>query len=274
MKQKVGAPALRPIPPPSRLPREGVRQGRRAHRGLRDAAHRRERALRRGTPDSVDRLDRAVPRERARVPAGPAAKGAHPVLLVNKSPYAGAATPSRGGARWRRSPTSSARSTCRRRRSGRSGRSAATGLLRQSYRNAVADLTSIGIPANRLGIMLSFLSQRASAAATDSSPPRPGTRSSSGRRSRRSRSQGSSGSARSSPGAGQSGTTRRWTRQAEGGLRLALGTAADALQRAPEARRRFDRSLTAGQIRSPHGTVCRAEGLGAVGAERSARSRR
>jgi hypothetical protein len=32
--------------------------------------------------------------------------------------------------------------------------------LRQSYRNAVTDLTSLGIPANRLGIMLSFLSQK------------------------------------------------------------------------------------------------------------------
>jgi len=33
-------------------------------------------------------------------------------------------------------------------------------LLRQSYRKSVMDFTSIGIPANRLGIMLSFLSEK------------------------------------------------------------------------------------------------------------------
>src|SRR5262249_35146075 len=33
-------------------------------------------------------------------------------------------------------------------------------LLRQSYRNTIAEMTSLGIPANRLGIMLSFLSHK------------------------------------------------------------------------------------------------------------------
>ena len=52
-----------------------VPEGRRAQRGLCDAARRRERALRRDDPDPLDRLDGAVPGERARVPAGPRGAG-------------------------------------------------------------------------------------------------------------------------------------------------------------------------------------------------------
>jgi hypothetical protein len=35
-------------------------------------------------------------------------------------------------------------------------------FVRQSYRSAITDLTSMGIPANRLGIMLSFPKRPAS----------------------------------------------------------------------------------------------------------------
>ncbi len=89
-----------------------------------------------------------------------AALGAHPVLLVNKSPYAGSAD----AVAWWQSvakvsdvvrevylPATNIWPL---------GPILGNRLLRESYRNAVLDLTSLGIPANRLGIMISFLSQK------------------------------------------------------------------------------------------------------------------
>src|SRR5438105_3024179 len=86
-----------------------------------------------------------------------AAQGAHPVLLVNKSPYTGSSE----AVAWWLSVANVAdivredylpATTI-----WRLGPILGSRLLRQSYRNAVLDFTSIGIPANRLGIMLSFL---------------------------------------------------------------------------------------------------------------------
>jgi hypothetical protein len=89
-----------------------------------------------------------------------AARGAHPVLLINKSPYSG----SSDAVAWWRSVSQVADIV-------REVYLPATNIwplgpvlgnryLRQSYRSAIADMTSLGIPANRLGIMLSFLSHR------------------------------------------------------------------------------------------------------------------
>ena len=89
-----------------------------------------------------------------------AAKGAHPVLLINKSPYAG----SSDAVAWWRSVSKVADIV-------REVYLPATNIwplgpilgnrfLRQSYRNAISDITSIGIPANRVGLMLSFLSHK------------------------------------------------------------------------------------------------------------------
>src|SRR5262249_9507160 len=89
-----------------------------------------------------------------------AAKGAHPVLLIAKSPYSG----SSDAVAWWRSVSQVADIV-------REVYLPATHiwplgpilgnrLLRQSYRNAIAEMTSLGIPANRLGIMLSFLSHK------------------------------------------------------------------------------------------------------------------
>ena len=88
------------------------------------------------------------------------ALGAHPVLLINKSPFAG----SSDAVAWWRSVAKVADIV-------REVYLPATQVwplgpilgnryLRDSYRNAVTALTSLGIPANRLGIMLSFLSQK------------------------------------------------------------------------------------------------------------------
>ena len=89
-----------------------------------------------------------------------AALGAHPVLLINKSPYAGSAD----AVAWWRSVAQVADIV-------REvyipatliwplGPVVGNRFLRESYRNAITALTSLGIPANRLGLMLSFLSHR------------------------------------------------------------------------------------------------------------------
>ncbi len=89
-----------------------------------------------------------------------AARGAHPVLLINKPPYAG----STDAIAWWRSVAKVADIV-------REVYLPATEvwplgpilgnrLLRESYRNAVTAITSIGIPANRVGVMLSFLSHK------------------------------------------------------------------------------------------------------------------
>ncbi len=90
-----------------------------------------------------------------------AAQGAHPVLLVNKSPYAGSAD----AVAWWQS-VAKVSDVVREvylpaTKIWPLGPILGNRLLRQSYRNAVTDLTtSLGIPASRLGIMISFLSQK------------------------------------------------------------------------------------------------------------------
>jgi hypothetical protein len=89
-----------------------------------------------------------------------AALGAHPVLLINKAPF----TASSDAVAWWLSVSKVADIV-------REVYLPATKIwplgpilgnrfLRESYRNAMAAFTSIGIPPNRLGIMLSFLSQK------------------------------------------------------------------------------------------------------------------
>jgi hypothetical protein len=89
-----------------------------------------------------------------------AALGAHPVLLINKAPF----TASSDAVAWWLSVSKVADIV-------REVYLPATKIwplgpvlgnrfLRESYRNAMGAFTSIGIPANRLGIMLSFLSQK------------------------------------------------------------------------------------------------------------------
>lgn len=91
---------------------------------------------------------------------GLAARGAHPVLLVSKPPYTGS---SDAVAWWR--AVAKVADLAREvyppaTRIWPLGATLGSRLLRQSYRNAIADFTSMGIPANRLGLVLSFLSHR------------------------------------------------------------------------------------------------------------------
>ncbi len=91
---------------------------------------------------------------------GLAARGAHPVLLVNTTPFTGS---SDAVAWWLavarvadivREVYLPATSIWR------LGPILGNRALRQSYRRGVEAFTSIGVPANRLGIMLSFLSEK------------------------------------------------------------------------------------------------------------------
>jgi hypothetical protein len=89
-----------------------------------------------------------------------AALGAHPILLVNAAPFTG----SSDAVGWWLSVAKVAdivredylpATTI-----WKLGPILGSRLLRQSYRRAVTEFTSIGIPPNRLGIMLSFLSEK------------------------------------------------------------------------------------------------------------------
>jgi hypothetical protein len=196
-----------------------------------------------------------------------AAHGAHPALLVSKPPFTG----SSDAVAWWLSVAKVADII-------REVYPPATTIwplgpirgnrvLRQRYRQAVADFTSIGIPAHRLGIVLSFLSQI-----------------------------GGGGRNRMRPASAwyqvvkwEALSVKHVAREVGLGSVLSWGfqmwnhkemdpdkpKAACVWVWARERRlcnaprmlgRSFDRSLVEGQIRLARGAVCRVEGLGAVGA--------
>jgi hypothetical protein len=197
-----------------------------------------------------------------------AALGAHPVLLVNKSPY----TDSTDAVTWWlavakvsdvvREVYPPATSTWP------LGPIVGNRVLRQRYRQAVADFTSIGIPANRLGIMLSFLSQKGGG----------------GRNRLRPASawyqvvkwealSAKQVAAELGLGSVFSWGWQEWNpKEADPTKPKAacvwLWARKRSLCNAPrKLGRHFDRSLTAGQIILPNGAVCRASGLGAIGGQ-------
>ena len=196
-----------------------------------------------------------------------AARGAHPVLLINKSPYGG----SPDAVAWWRSVAKVADIV-------REVYLPATNIwplgpvlgsryVRQSYRNAVAEMTSLGIPANRLGLMLSFLSHRGVGGRNGLEPASAWYQvvkweALSVKQVAREVGLGSVFSwgwqewnkRETDPDKRQAACVWLWARERR-------------LCNAPRMLgKHFDRSLTAGQIRLPHGILCRAEGIGAVGA--------
>jgi hypothetical protein len=196
-----------------------------------------------------------------------AAKGAHPVLLINKSPYAG----SPDAIAWWHSVSQVADIV-------REVYIPATNVwplgpvlgnryLRQSYRNAISDITSMGIPASRVGIMLSFLSHKGVGGRNGLEPAAAWY-------------QVVKWMALSAKGVAREvglGSVFSWgwqewnKRETDPDKPKAacvwLWARTRRLCDAPRMLGKgFDRSLTAGQIRLPGGTVCRTEGVGAVGA--------
>jgi hypothetical protein len=195
-----------------------------------------------------------------------AAKGAHPVLLINRPPYAG----SSDAVAWWRSVSQVADIV-------REVYLPATHIwpmgpvlgnryLRQSYRGAIADLTSIGIPANRVGIMLSFLSHKGVGGRNGLEPASAWYQvvkweALSAKKVAREVGLGSVFS-----WGWQEWNKREMDPDKPRAACVWLWARTRSLCNAPRMLgKRFDRSLTAGQILLPNGTVCRTEGIGSVG---------
>jgi hypothetical protein len=196
-----------------------------------------------------------------------AAKGAHPVILINKSPYAG----SPDAVAWWRSVSKVADIV-------REVYIPATNVwplgpilgnrfLRQSYRNAIADLTSLGIPASRVGLMLSFLSHKGVGGRNGLEP------SSAWFQVVKWEALSVKQVAREvGLGSVFSWGWQMWNRREMDPDKpkaacVWLWARARRLCNAPRSLgKEFHRSLTEGQIRLTHGTVCRIEGAGSVNA--------
>ncbi|MGZ4340132.1 MAG: hypothetical protein ACXVQ3_08755 [Gaiellaceae bacterium] len=195
-----------------------------------------------------------------------AAKGAHPVLLVNKSPYAG----SSDAVAWWHSVSKVADIV-------REVYLPATQIwplgpilgnryVRESYRNAVTALTSMGIPANRLGIMISFLSHKGVGGRNGLEPASAWYQvvkweTLSAKKIAREVGLGSIFS-----WGWQEWNARERDPDKPKAACVWLWARTRSLCNAPQMLgKHFDRSLTVGQILLPHGLVCSAEGLGAVG---------
>jgi hypothetical protein len=194
-----------------------------------------------------------------------AAKGAHPVLLINKSPYAGSAD---AVTYWR--SVSKVADIVREvylpaTKIWPLGPILGNRLLRQSYRSAIGDLTSIGIPASRVGVMLSFLSHKGVGGRNGLEPASAWYQVVKWEAL-------SAKQVAKEVGLGSvfSWGWQEWNRREMDPDKpkaacVWLWARTRSLCNAPRMLgKRFDRSLTAGQILLPNGAVCRTEGIGAV----------
>ena len=196
-----------------------------------------------------------------------AALGAHPVLLVNSAPYTG----SSDAVAWWLSVSKVAdivrEAYLPATTIWRLGPILGNRLLRQSYRRAVTDFTSVGIPANRLGVMLSFLSAKGVGGRNGLQPASAWYQVV----------KWEALSAKQVAAELRLGSVFSWGWQEwnEKEMDPAKPKAAcvwlwartPTLCNAPHILGPgFDRSLTEGQIALAHGTVCAAQGVGAVGA--------
>lgn len=196
-----------------------------------------------------------------------AALGAHPVLLVNKAPYLGSAD----AVAWWLSVVKVADVVREVYLPATNiwplGPTLGNRLLRQSFRAAIAPFTSIGIPPSRLGIMLSFLSAKGIGGRNGLQPAAAWYQVV----------KWDALSAKEVASELRLGSVFSWGWQ-EWNRKEMDPTKPDAacvwlwarertLCNAPRMLgKRFDASLTAGQIVLAHGTVCRAPGVGALGA--------
>jgi len=200
-----------------------------------------------------------------------AALGAHPVLLVTKAPYTG----STDALAWWLAVAKVADIV-------REVYIPATNIwplgpvlgnreLRVRYRQAVLDFTSIGIPTSRLGIMLSFLSQKGVGGRNGLQPAWAWYQVVKWEAL-------SAKEVAAEVGLGSvfSWGWQEWNKKEVDPAKpdaacVWLWARRRTLCNAPrKLGRRFDPSLTAGQIRLARGTVCRAQGLGSIGAQKIA----
>ena len=197
-----------------------------------------------------------------------AALGAHPVLLINKSPYAG----SSDAVAWWRSVAQVADIV-------REVYIPATKIwplgpilgnrfLRQSYRNAVLALTSVGIPANRLGIMLSFLSHQGVGGRNALEPASAWFQVVKWEALSAKQVAAELGLGSVFSWGWQEWNPREVDPDKPDAACVWLWARQRSLCNAPrKLGHGFDRSLTEGQIRLAHGAVCRVEGVGSIGAQ-------
>jgi hypothetical protein len=195
-----------------------------------------------------------------------AAQGAHPVLLINKSPYGG----SPDAVAWWRSVAQVADIV-------REVYIPATKVwplgpilgnrfLRQSYRNAVLALTSVGIPANRVGIMLSFLSHKGVGGRNALEPASAWYQVVKWEALSVKRVAGELGLGSIFSWGWQEWNPKEIDPDKPNAACVWLWARQRSLCNAPrKLGKEFNRSLTAGQIRLTHGTVCGVEGVGSIG---------
>jgi hypothetical protein len=196
-----------------------------------------------------------------------AARGAHPVLLINKSPFAG----STDAVAWWHSVAQVADIV-------REVYIPATKVwplgpilgnrfLRQSYRNAVLALTSVGIPANRLGVMISFLSHKGVGGRNALEPASAWYQVVKWEALSVKQVAAELGLGSVFSWGWQEWNPREVDPDKPNAACAWLWARTRSLCNAPrKLGRDFDRSLTVGQIRLTNGTICRVEGVGGIGA--------
>ena len=225
--------------------------------GCDHAADRRERAVRRAVADAVDADDGAVPRERARLSAASrrrAARGRSCSSRTARTPTT--RPPTTGGGRRRRSRTSSRRSTSPGRPISKQGAVAGSRRLRATMRTRMEDLIQIGVPTNRLGMMLTFSSTPQGGRPRGPAAARSGSTSSSGRRSRRSRSRRSCTSRASGRGAGRPSTRPATTPTSRRPRARGSGRATTRSATRPRSRARSSTRRSTSGDALPAGTLC------------------
>ena len=195
-----------------------------------------------------------------------AAKGAHPVILINKSPFTG----STDAVAWWRSVAQVADIVREvyipATKIWPLGSILGSRFLRQSYRNAVFALTSIGIPANRLGLMLSFLSHRGVGGRNALEPASAWYQVVKWEALSVKQVAGELGLGSIFSWGWQEWNPKEVDPNKPDAACVWLWARKRSLCDAPHMLgKTFDRSLTAGQIRLTHGTVCRVEGVGSIG---------
>ena len=138
--------------------------------------------------------------------------------------------------------------------------------LRQSYRNAVTALMSTGIPANRLGLMLSFLSHRGVGGRNGLEPSSAWYQVVKWEALSAKHVAKEAGLGSIFSWGWQEWNKREMDPDKPKAACVWLWARTRSLCNAPRMLgKHFNRSLAAGQIRLPHGAVCRAEGIGTVG---------
>jgi len=200
-----------------------------------------------------------------------AALGAHPVLLINKPPFTGSSDAVAWWLAIARTADIVREDYLPATAIWKLGPILGNRLLRESYRNSVSPLTSIGIPPNRLGIMLSFLSQKGVGGRNGLQPASAWFQVV----------KWEALAAKEVASELHLGSVFSWGWQEWNAKEMDpakpraacvwLWARTPRLCNAPRfLGHGFDRSLTEGQIKLGRGSVCRAQGLGAIGARKVA----